>query len=315
MLKVHQNQNQVALALMTRSRSSQWNRFPSSRIHIHQKGNEVCDQIWTEYNGLLVSDEHRTSAISAAMTYLQASFPDWDELVVGAVTKEEADILESTSALNRHDLWCCAVFGVDLQKVAENESGYLANLSKNTRYQIRRSLKLYEESTGAIQLLPAQDLSEALTYLEEVAHFHLARWGREIGESGFANPGFVKFHQNLIKESWGNQQIDFIKILSGDRVLGYFYNFLYRGTVYFYLSGLCPETDPKLKPGLSSHSLCIQNYADKGFKYYDFMGGDDRYKASLGEQQGELYQISLQRNRLKFKIENLLRKIKQSIKA
>mgnify|MGYP000226269683 CR=1 FL=1 len=88
---------------------------------------------------------------------------------------------------------------------------------------------------------------------------------------------------------------------------------MYRGTVYFYLSGLCSEENPKLKPGLSGHSLCIQEYVDKGFKYYDFMGGDDRYKASLGKKQGELYQISLQQDRLKFKIENVLRKIKQSL--
>ena len=312
-LKVHQNQHLVALALLTRSQSSQWNRFPSSRIHIHQKGDSASDQIWTEYNGLLVSDNHRIPAISATMSYLQTSFPDWDELVIGAITKEEAGLLESVSGLSRYDLWHSAVFGVDLQKVAGLEFGYLARLSKNTRYQIRRSLKLYKERTGDIQLLPAQDVSEALAYLEEIAPFHLARWGQEIGESGFANPGFVKFHQTLIKESWDNQQIDFIKILSGDRVLGYFYNFLYRGTVYFYLSGLCAETDSKLKPGLSGHSLCIQSYADKGFKYYDFMGGDDRYKASLGIKQGELYQISLQRDRLKFKIENVLRKIKQSL--
>jgi len=314
-LKVCNRDSVVALALLTRSRFVKWNCLPSSRIHFHQKGSSLCDQIWTEYNGLLVGDEHRAGAISASMSYLQSSFSDWDELVIGAITKEEAALFESAQGLRRNNLWQSSIYGVNLQKIACSQSDYLATLSRNSRYQIRRSLKLYEAATGSIQLLPAQNLNDALAYLDEIAPFHLARWGENLGESGFANPGFVKFHQALIKIAWGKQQIDIIKVVSGAHVLGYFYNFLYRGTVYFYLSGLCSELDSKLKPGLSGHALCIQNYADNGFKYYDFMGGDDRYKASLGTLQGELFQISLQRNRLKFKIENGLRKIKKSVKS
>lgn len=314
-IRVYECQNLIAMALMTQSRSSKWNRFPSSRLHFQQLGNPVCDQIWTEYNGLLVSDGYRVSAVKAVLNYLLSSKPDWDEIVLGAITEEEAVVWEESSGLARHDLWQSPAYGIDLQSVAKNYANYLSSLSQNTRYQIRKSLKLYAAGSGDLELVPAKTEAEALGYLEQVAPVHIARWGNDLGQSGFANSGFVKFHQNLIKNAWSTNQIDFIKLISGSRVLGYFYNFVYRGTVYFYLSGLCSEQNAKLKPGLSGHALCIQKYMDQGYLYYDFMGGDDRYKASLGKKHCELYQITLQRDRLKFKIEHGLRKIKQSVKS
>jgi len=309
------DQKIAGLALLTRSKSTKWNHFPSSRVHMHQTGDPVCDQIWTEYNGLLVKESNKLLVFSAAMHYLKTNFPSWDELVVGAITKDDAVLIEQSTGLERHELWEAPAYGVDLTKIANSQSAYLSSLSSNSRYQIRRSLKRYESQSGALTLHPAQSLTEALSYLHATAPFHLERWGSTVNQSGFANPSFVKFHQTLINNAWHQHQIDFIKLTSGKRVLGYFYNFLYRGTVYFYLSGLCSEKDSKLKPGLSGHTLCIQNYANKGFSYYDFMGGNERYKASLGKQGDELFKVSFQKQKLKFKIENVIRKLKQSIQG
>lgn len=312
-LKVRFQGQVVGLALVTRSQFSVFNRFSSSRIHFHQTGNAVCDQIWTEYNGMLCMDEHYKASLLASVRYLEASFPDWDELVVGAVSKEVAETLEGASNLKRHNLWQSPSYGVDLLKIAKNSGDYLGSLSRNTRYQIRRSLRLYQSESAGLALVFARSCAQALEYLEEVAPLHLARWGSGPNESGFANDRFVEFHRELIRRAWPEGQIDFIKVINGDSVIAYIYNFLYRGTAYFYLSGLAMESDSKLKPGLCSHALCIQHYLDKGLEYYDFMGGEARYKASLGKKSDELYQITLQKNRLKFKVEGFLRNIKQVV--
>jgi len=312
-LRVALDSKIVSMALLTKSQFSKWNRFTSSRLHIHQKGNPVCDQVWTEYNGFLAEKGHRAQAIAASMAYLISEFPGWDELVVGAMTKDEAELLERTSSLQRHDLWKSPAYGVDLTRIRNQKQVYLESLSSNTRYQIRRSLKLYNQM-GDISLSFAEDLETALSYLDRVAPLHLDRWGDGLEQSGFANKSFVLFHQLLIKKGWQHKQIDFIKVSCGDQVLGFFYNFLYRGRIYFYLSGLDVATDPKLKPGLCGHALSIQYYLEQGYLYYDFMGGDDRYKRNLGEQHQELYQIALQRPRSKFKVEHVLRLIKQALR-
>jgi len=308
-LKVQYAGSVVSLALLTKSRFSAPFRFSATRLHIHQKGNAICDQVWTEYNGFLVESAHETQSIQASMGFLSKHFSDWDELVVGAVTKKDAALLQSTSGLERHDLWSSPSYGVDLKKIRDNQQDYLGSLSSNTRYQIRRSFRLYEQE-GELSLIHATDLDTALEYLNDVAPLHLKRWGEGISQSGFANANFVAFHENLIKIAWPKKQIDFIKVQSGTRVVGFFYNFVYRGTVYFYLSGLAREGNSKLKPGLCGHALSIQYYLDLGLNYYDFMGGDERYKANLGEQHDELFQIALKQPLFKFKVETLLRKIK-----
>src|SRR5690606_27240507 len=98
---VHRRYAAVALALVVRTEFQQAYRFASTRIHLHQKGNPVCDQIWTEYNGLLCQREYQEDAIASAMTYLLEQFPGWDELVLGAVSRQCAEQLERASGLNR----------------------------------------------------------------------------------------------------------------------------------------------------------------------------------------------------------------------
>lgn len=300
----------VGLSLMSKSVFSHWKRFSSQRLHFHQTGSPELDQIWTEYNGVLCSAEHEHNVNALVMPFLIEYYPNWDELHLGAVTKKTAEALNAMSALSRIDLWHSFSYGVDLNKLKQDGVGFLESLSKNSRYQIRRSLKLYE-SQGGIQLKFASNLAEAQSFFQEVAPLHMERWGKEKGESGFSNPKFVSFHYSLIQRAFPLKQIDIIKVLNGERVLGFLYNFLYRGRVYFYLSGLISELDAKLKPGLCAHTLSIQHYMEKDFVLYDFMGGEDRYKSNLGSVHEELFLISLQKDRLKFTIEAFLRDIKQ----
>lgn len=301
----------VGLALLCRSQFSHWKRFGSSRLHINQTGIQEFDQVWTEYNGVLISAGHESAIYSLLLPFLIAHYPGWDELQVGAVSEDIAISMHSSSELTRLDLWQSPSYGINLKDLSDKKLNYLDSLSRNTRYQIRRSLKLYSEM-GRVSLTFAASKDQAIDFFNEIAPLHIAKWGGA-GQSGFTNQHFVSFHINLISKAFSLGQVDLIKVSSGDRVLGYLYNFLYRGRVYFYLSGLVTENDAKLKPGLSAHSMAIQHYLDNDFVFYDFMGGDDRYKSSLGEKHEQLYLISLQKNQLKFKIESILRKVKQRL--
>ena len=99
----------------------------------------------------------------------------------------------------------------------------------------------------------------------------------------------------------------------GSRPVAYFYNYIYKGKVYFYLSGLEKIEKSILKPGLLGHSLSIERYLQRGLDYYDFMGGGERYKKSLAIKRLHLYKVTFQKNFYKFKLETLARKAKRSI--
>jgi len=147
-----------------------------------------------------------------------------------------------------------------------------------------------------------------MSLFERIGSQHMRRWGSEPGQSGFANAEFVRFHREFIREHWASGGVDLVCLMAGGREIASFYNLVYKRIVYFYLGATAIEADKHLKPGLLGHSLCIEDYRHHGFRYYDFMGGYERYKSNLGELHGHLVEASLQRNRLKLRIEGVARR-------
>lgn len=297
----------VGLGLLTCNEEIRHRILRSRMLRLGRTGNAVQDQIWIEYNGLLLDRQHEHSAPAALLQQLLQQ-DDWDEFELGA---SDESVLQryahpDCTAIIR---WSAPAYGVNLAALREAKTDYLASLSRNTRYQINRSRKLY--AADATLTFSTHTTPDAILSLwPQLADLHQARWGNAPGQSGFANPDFVRFHQHLIKHGGADDRVELCTLHRNDELLGCLYNFLYKGRVYFYLSGLRAETDPHLKPGLLLHAMAIQHYLERHYDYYDFMGGEARYKQSLGNQHCELQLVSFQRPRLKLKLEQLARRIK-----
>src|SRR5205823_439645 len=110
---------------------------------------------------------------------------------------------------------------------------------------------------------------------------HQAYW-KSRGEKGaFAQLNFVRFQGLLIGRGFARDEIDLLKVTAGDRVIGYLYNFFYRGRAYAYQSGFDYALGGQhAKPGLTCHALAIAHYLARGASAYDFLAGDSQYKRS-----------------------------------
>ena len=311
-LRAYHSGEIVAIAALVLNKQRRHWFLNSRTLHLHQTGDPEKDQIWIEYNGFLGKEKHLEAVTAAGMKFLVEASDSWDEMIVGAISDHQATLLEHGGNLMRHDMWHAPCYGVDLKAIRSMNKSYLMTLSRNTRYQIQRSIKLYEQ-TGSVTLEIADSVSAAIKYFNEIAPLHLARWGTGQGESGFNNPQFILFHENLIKNCWDVGAVDLIKLKIGNRIVARFYNFIYRKKVYFYLSGLVSENDGKFKPGLTGHSLCIQKYINEGFDFYDFMGGSERYKKNLAEKHQQLVKVTLQKRKLKFIFERFGRGFKNRL--
>ncbi len=95
----------------------------------------------------------------------------------------------------------------------------------------------------------------------------------------------------------------------GDRSVAYVYNFVHRGRVYNYQSGFDFEAGQgsAWRPGMVCHARVIEMNLAQGQDVYDFMAGEDVYKKELGADAGEMSWLTLQRPRLKFRIESGLK--------
>lgn len=309
-LKVWEDDRMVGAGIVVESDELRHGMLRSRCLRLHQTGRRVLDQIWIEYNGFLAESGRDLEVAVACLDYLCTEMGGWDEFVVGAILEEEAETFARHTGLHQHIRWKAPCYGVDLNQLRNSGQKYLDTLSRNTRYQIRRSQRLYGER-GAVTLVRPENLGDALAIFDRIGPRHLRRWGAGPDQSGFANPDFVRFHRQMICEQWPSGGVDLVSLRVGDDEVAGFYNLLYRQVVYFYLGGIVAEDDNRLKPGLLGHSLCIEDYRNHGFRYYDFMGGDERYKQNLGQCHGNLVQISLQRNRFKLRLESAVRKARR----
>jgi CelD/BcsL family acetyltransferase involved in cellulose biosynthesis len=105
--------------------------------------------------------------------------------------------------------------------------------------------------------------------------------------------------------------VEVFRVAAGEQLIGQVYNFLYRGRVYAYQTGFRYDDDPKAKPGLVSHLLCIQQHLEKGALVYDFMAGDNRYKKTFGIRGPDMAHYVFQRRTATRISEAILRRVKR----
>ena len=271
---------------------------PSHARYLNATGVPHIDELTIEHNGLI-----RAEGTALPLSALVELLPrDWDELVLPGIDASELASLAASPERVRVDREVAAPF-VDLARVRASEGGYVALLGADTRSQLRRARR----GVGALRVERAEDLDQARDIYEELVALHTTSW-RARGEPGaFADNWFDQFHRRLIEQRFASGEIELLRLSAGGRTLGCVYNFVYQGRVVFYQSGLASEEDPRIKPGMLCQAEAIERAARAGHAIYDFLGGDSRYKRSLATDAGVIAWATVQRDRMRFAIEDRLK--------
>ena len=305
----------VCLGLLRRSVQRR-HRFVKSRtLCLHETGDPDQDVILIEYNGFL-TDRRFGRLGPEAVAFLrenQAALGGFDELQLGGVVEADHDALRDAGC-NTHVVTRKTSAFVDLAAVRASGGDYLATISSNTRYQIRRALKIYE-GRGPISLQPARTTEEALRFFDELGVLHEDAWIQR-GEGGaWRFPFLVAFHRRVIENAFPKGGIEIVRISCGDKPIGYIHCLVRGGWLGSYLSGFAYEADNKVKPGLVCFYLYIEEKLKSDAEALDFLAGDHRYKTSLGQPGPNMYWFRVQERRPQLMLESALRRVKQWVKA
>ena len=234
----------AGLALLGRSRSWQGRQF-----WLNESGDPAWDANYIEHNGPLLADP---ALLPACLRILLAS---GRLLRLSGVS--DAHLAAARAAGVVRLLHSQPAPFIDLAASGTAPDGYLAGLSPNTRYQLRRSDRAYA-AAGALTLRRAETLSEALEFLAALAVLHQAAWTARGRPGAFANPAFVRFHRELLARAMPRNEVDLLRISAGEQVIGYLYNFRHRSRVLAYQSGFdYAGAGPHGKPGLTCHHAAI----------------------------------------------------------
>ena len=291
----------------------------AKQLRLHETGDPDQDVITIEYNTLLAERGMEQAVWFSALKALNSpETPKWDEVIVGGATDADATLF-SQLGLQVHRRAEAGSAYVDLAGLRENgvedAEGYVATLGKSTRSQIRRSMKLYAKR-GELRLDVAGSPEEARVFLGELAPHHEAKWNAAGQRGATQKEEYMRFHARMMERAYtpgSPNGVEFLRARAGDHAFGWLYNFVDRGNVLFYLSGLVFEEDNKLKPGLVTHALAIEHHLKAGKVTYDFMGGENRYKTNMGQKGPDIVAYALQRNTLPMMLERAARGVKAKL--
>jgi len=288
--------------------------MPVWTLFLHQTGNEDQDVITLEYNDFLidrrVEEETRNACLRFLLERREFGGRRVGELAFrGLHEARSQDLLRLGRPVR--ELAAAGSARVDLASIRGSGGAFSDSLKPSTARRIRRSMAIYQ-SRGEIEVTAAGSIEQALAFFDAAGVLHQERWTSKGYPGAFAYPFYVDFHQRLINRALPEGQIEFLRITVAGEPIGFLYNFLYRGQVYYYFSGFRFEADNRLKPGLVCHSLCIERHLAAGMDIYDFMGGEQRYKTELGKPGPRLVSLAVQRPNLLLAAERPLRRLKQA---
>ncbi|MGY2908676.1 GNAT family N-acetyltransferase [Bradyrhizobium sp. URHC0002] len=302
----------VGLAIVCRRRA--WRLGPHARARwlLNETGDTRFDRLFIEYNNILA--EQSDAIVAAGLDALTSRLRRSDQLVLSGIDPDlelaacrAAGLAGLVTEVKQAD----AAPWVDFTKVRQQGGNYRATLGRSTRQAVSRAMRLYAER-GPVELRIMETRTEALAAFDLLGDFHRSRWGRK---GAFANPGFRPFHEELIARGVPMGAVRISRTLAGGQTIGVLYNFVHDGRVLNYQSGFLYETDGRLKPGLVSHVLAIQDSIARGERSYDFLAGGGGHKSHLANREHAMKWIVIGRDSPERRIEAKLRDAKRMLRT
>jgi CelD/BcsL family acetyltransferase involved in cellulose biosynthesis len=299
------------LAVLYQRTSTRYGFLNSHGLFLNETGDPALDCLTVEYNGFLADVRAPRMIIQATIRHLVGAQRGWDELFLSGVDASYKSFAED-SGLTIHLRGLSPCDYVDFCKVRESGGDYLATLSSNTRSQLRRTMRRYEK-IGEVTCHMAVTLEQALEQFNKLKGLHQKYWKSRGQPGAFANPMFEKFHTALIVDRFSEGEIQLVSLRAGQTEIGYLYNLHKNGHVYAYQRGFNYSLDRKLKPGLLSHYLALEQQMKQGATMYDFMAGEGQHKRSLSTDRRQLLWLTARRKCFKFALEDVARNLKRKM--
>jgi hypothetical protein len=165
---------------------------------------------------------------------------------------------------------------------------FVARLSKSHRKQVRRAAR--KLANRQVVLHEATTLEELRHGFDILVNLHQRRW-ESLGEEGcFAQGAFSQFHRAVSEQLFQEDRVDLMWLELDGRPLAAEYHLLGSDVVYAYQSGIDPERLEQ-EPGRLAVIATIQRSIERGFRSYDFLRGDEPYKAHWRAEPRPMWEI------------------------
>lgn len=235
----------------------------------------------TDYVDLIYSSDDSEKVIKAVLDYLcTSSEVPWDVIHLCNVIESSPTLtvfpeLARTMglAVTTGDEDVCPV----IELPADYET-YLESLDKKQRHELRRKRRRAEENGVSWYLVSPEHNIE-----EEIERF-LELMARSTSEktSFLEIPGHRGFFKEIGQRMFAQGLLDLTFLTVNNQRAAAMWNFVYKGRMMLYNSGLNPVDYASLSPGIVLLTYNIEHTITSGCNMYDFLQGDEEYKFRMG---------------------------------
>lgn len=303
----HANGLVRGIALLTQGVDKKDGPFPVRTIHLGTAGEPQQGSVCVEYNRLLVDQEFTTPFLAGLF---ETVFHDtsWEQCCLDGFS--ETDLLELQSYLPEASIHSRDSKYFNLHAAREQQVEILSLLGKSTRSNIRRRLKKY----GTLEVEWADSSAQAEEIQHELIQLHQARWNAVGLPGAFANDRFLNFQRSLISKLFREGKVVLFRVRHEGETVGCLQLLVDENRLLDYLSGFASfESKPSI--GLITHYLCMTEALKRGYAAYDFLVGDKQHKDNLSTDVNQLCWLTYRRPSLKTRSLQILRNVKQLMRA
>jgi CelD/BcsL family acetyltransferase involved in cellulose biosynthesis len=253
--------------------------------------NEIC----TDYQTLLVAPGYADQVVATVGAWLLGEGRGaWDTL-------DWRGALASDSLLEPLTARLCAAGGASRQRPLESawrvelpatwQEFTNGALSRKRREKLRALDRKYI-ATGRAMLQTLANASELDKYLDIWQDLHQHRRA-ELGQAGcFAHPTFKIYHRDVLHELLAIDRLQMHYLELDGTPAASMYCLRGDGGIYQYQSGM-DVTRQQAQPGWLCQLLAMRQSLEQGARFWDFLRGDEAYKASWGAVPQTLVQQRL----------------------
>jgi CelD/BcsL family acetyltransferase involved in cellulose biosynthesis len=242
---------------------------------------EVC----TDHLSLVCKPEHREQVATEVADALTTQCDEWDRLDLSAVDADDYSIMALVAHLEDRECIVSRQAGDSCWalELPATWDDYLASISKSHRKQLRQLERRVLES-GRTQWHTVTSPAEFEQAWPVLVDLHQRR-RKALGEPGcFASSTFHDFHRDVAKRMLERGQLRMSWLALDGTPAAAEYHFADSRSTYAYQGGVDPDRLQE-EPGRLSTILCLRRAIEEGHNRFDFMRGDEPYKAHWRAQR------------------------------
>jgi CelD/BcsL family acetyltransferase involved in cellulose biosynthesis len=236
------------------------------------------EDVSPDYLDIIVKKGYENEAIRTILKYL-SNDRKWDILNL-------TDILSTSSILKKlkksaldngltvKEVACAICPYIQLPSSWED---YLARLSKNTRYNVRRRTRNLAKQFNT-RFFIWEDIDQLDTAMERLATLHNKRWTEKGSSQSFATEEYNAFHRAVARDFADKGWLHLSSLELDGEIVGIYYDYQYNNKIYYYQGGFDPSLY-KYSLGLVLRAYIIEKAIEEGLTEIDLLKGayDHKY--------------------------------------